>query len=130
MTHFCRIRSRQIGAIYAIFIDPLLAHVGRNEIQARASGRNALMAVSPMSRIARAREKRETNGIVRILVDANTEEIIGATVFGTGSGEVIGAFTVFMQTGLSWKKFRRVVFLHPTISEPRPWIMDSFGPLQ
>ncbi len=116
--------------IYAMFIDPPLARVGMNESQARASGRNVLMAVSPMSRVARAREKRETNGIVKILVDADTEEILGATVFGTGGDEVVGAFAVFMQTGRSWKHFRRVVFPHPTVSELMPWIMDGLQPLR
>lgn len=115
--------------IYSMFIDPPLARVGLNETQARASGRNVLMAVSPMSRIARAREKRETNGLVKILVDADTEQVLGATIFGTGGDEVIGAFAVLMQAGLSWKQFRRVVFPHPTVSELMPWIMDGLKPL-
>jgi pyruvate/2-oxoglutarate dehydrogenase complex dihydrolipoamide dehydrogenase (E3) component len=123
-------RADMRSVIYSMFIDPPLARVGMNETQARASGRNVLMAKSPMNRIARAREKRETNGIVKILVDADTEEFLGATVFGTGGDEVIGAFAVFMQTRQSWKQFRRVVFPHPTISELMPWIMDGLKPLQ
>lgn len=114
--------------IYSMFIDPPLARVGMNETEALASGRNVLMAVSPMSRIARAREKRETNGLVKILVDADTEQILGATVFGTAGDEVIGAFAVHMQSGQSWKRFRRVVFPHPTVSELMPWIMDGLKP--
>lgn len=121
------IASRNL--VYSMFIDPPLARVGMNETQARESGRNVLIATSPMSRIARAREKRETNGLVKILVDADSEEILGVTVFGTGGDEVIGAFAVFMQTGLSWKRFRRVVFPHPTVSELMPWIMDNLKPL-
>ncbi len=54
---------------------------------------------------------------------------IGATVFGTGGDKVIGAFAVLMQTGLSWKKFRRVVFPHPTVSELMPWSMNNIKPL-
>lgn len=115
--------------IYSMFIDPPLARVGMNETQARANRRNVLMAVSPMSRIARAREKRETNGLVKILVDADTEQILGATVFGTGGDEVIGAFAVHMQSGRSWKQLRRVVFPHPTVSELMPWILDGLRPL-
>ena len=65
--------------VYSLFIDPPLARVGMNETEARASGRDVLMATAPMSRIARAREKRETNGLVKLFVDANTEEILGAT---------------------------------------------------
>ncbi len=120
----------QRAVIYSMFIDPPLARVGMNETEARGSDRNVWMAVSPMSRIARAREKRETNGIVKILVDADTEELLGATVFGTGGDEVIGAFAVLMHTRQSWKQFRRVVFPHPTISELMPWIMDDLKPLQ
>lgn len=115
--------------IYTMFIDPPLARVGMSEFQARASGRKVLMAVTPMSRIARAREKRETNGLVKILVDADTEQILGATVFGTGADEVIGAFAVHMQSGRTWKHFRRIVFPHPTVSELMPWIMDGLKPL-
>ena len=59
--------------VYSMFIDPPLARVGMNETEARASGRKVLMAVSPMTRIGRAREKRETKGLVKILVDANSE---------------------------------------------------------
>lgn len=116
--------------VYAMFIDPPLARVGMSETQARQSERNVMMAVAPMSRIARAREKRETNGLVKILVDADTEELLGATVFGTGGDEVIGAFAVHMHAGLSWKQFRRVVFPHPTVSELMPWIMDGLKPLE
>lgn len=116
--------------IYAMFIDPPLARVGMNEKEALESNRNVLMATAPMSRIARAREKRETKGLVKILVDADTEEILGATVFGTGGDEVIGAFAVFIQSRQSWKLFRRVVFPHPTVSELMPWIMDDLKPLK
>lgn len=119
----------QRSMIYSMFIDPPLARVGMNETQARASGRKVLMAVSPMSRIARAREKRETKGLVKIIVDAQSEEILGATVFGTGGDEVIGALAVFMQSKQSWKHFRRVVFPHPTVSELMPWIMDNLEPI-
>ena len=125
--------DRHVGMrslVYSMFIDPPLARVGMNETEARASGRKVLMAVSPMTRIGRAREKRETKGLVKILVDANSEEILGATVFGSGGDEVIGAFAVFLQSGLSWKRFRRVVFPHPTVSELMPWIIDGLKPLE
>lgn len=120
----------QRALIYSMFIDPPLARVGMNETEARKSGRNVLMATAPMTRIARAREKRETNGMVKILVDADSEQVLGATVFGVGGDEVIGAFAVLMRTGASWKQFRRVVFPHPTVSELMPWILDGLKPLQ
>ena len=115
--------------VSSMFIDPPLARVGMNEAQAKQSGHNVLMATMPMKSIARAREKRETHGLVKILVDGTTEQILGATIFGTGGDEVIGAFAAFIQTGASYKLFRRVVFPHPTISELMPWCLDGLQPL-
>lgn len=116
--------------ISSVFIDPPLARVGMNETQARKSGKKVMMATMPMSSIARAREKRETQGLVKILVDAATEQIIGATIFGTAGDEVIGAFASFIQTKTSYKTFRRVVFPHPTVSELMPWCLDGLKPLE
>lgn len=115
--------------IYSMFIDPPLARVGMNETEARQSKRNVLMATMPMAHIARAREKRETHGLVKVLVDADTEELLGATVFGTSGDEVIGAFATLIQTRASYKVFRRVVFPHPTITELMPWVLDRLEPL-
>ncbi|GAM57263.1 FAD-dependent NAD(P)-disulphide oxidoreductase [Vibrio ishigakensis] len=115
--------------IYSMFIDPPLARVGMSETEARKSKRNILMATLPMERIARAREKQETYGIVKIFVDKDSEQIVGATVFGTGGDEVIGIFAAFMQTKLSYKVLRRTVFPHPTVGELMPWIMDDLKPL-
>ncbi len=115
--------------VYSMFIDPPLARVGMNETEARASKRSVLMATMPMRGIARAREKRETSGMVKLLVDRDTEEILGATVFGTGGDEVIGAFAAFIQTRSSYRIFRRVVFPHPTVSELMPWCLDNLKPL-
>jgi pyruvate/2-oxoglutarate dehydrogenase complex dihydrolipoamide dehydrogenase (E3) component len=115
--------------IYSMFIDPPLARVGMSETEARRSGRRVLMATMPMAHIARAREKRETHGLVKVLVDADTEEILGATVFGTGGDEVIGVFATFIQMRASYKIFRRVVFPHPTVTELMPWVLDKLEPL-
>jgi len=115
--------------VYSMFIDPPLARVGMTEPEARASKRSVMMATMPMKSIARAREKRETSGLVKLLVDQDTEEILGATVFGTGGDEVIGAFAAFIQTRSSYKIFRRVVFPHPTVSELMPWCLDNLTPL-
>lgn len=115
--------------ISAMYIDPPLARVGLNEREVRSRGDRALMATMPMSDIARAREKRETFGLVKVLVDASSEKLLGATVFGTGGDEVIGAFATLMQTGASYKTFRRIVFPHPTVSELMPWALDRLEPL-
>ncbi len=114
---------------YAVYIDPPLGRVGLSEKQARASGRNILMATRPMKNIARAREKDETAGLVKILVDADSEEIVGATVLGVGGDEIINMFTPFMMTHQSYKVFRRAVLTHPTVAELMPWILDDLRPL-
>lgn len=72
-----------------MFIDPPLGRVGMGEKEARTSDRNVLMATRPMAHISRAREKDETDGLVKILVDADSEEFLGATILGVGGDEVI-----------------------------------------
>ncbi len=114
---------------YAMFIDPPLGRVGMGEKEARESGRNVLMATRAMSRISRAREKDETAGLAKILVDADTEQFLGATILGVGGDEVINMFTPFMYTGQSYKLFRRAVLTHPTVAELMPWILDDLKPL-
>ncbi len=114
---------------YAMFIDPPLGRVGMSEKEARESGRNVLMATRPMKRISRAREKDETAGLVKILVDADTEQFLGAAILGVGGDEVINMFTPFMYTGQSYKLFRKAVLTHPTVAELMPWILDDLAPL-
>jgi pyruvate/2-oxoglutarate dehydrogenase complex dihydrolipoamide dehydrogenase (E3) component len=114
---------------YALFVDPPLGRVGMSEKQARASGRKVLMATRPMGQIARAREKDETAGLVKILVDAQSEEFLGATVLGVGGDEIVNMFTTFMVTGQSYKTFCKAVLIHPTVAELMPWILDDLAPL-
>jgi pyruvate/2-oxoglutarate dehydrogenase complex dihydrolipoamide dehydrogenase (E3) component len=114
---------------YAMFIDPPLGRVGLSEKEARQSGRNILMATRAMKHISRAKEKDETAGLVKILVDADTEQFLGAAILGVGGDEVINMFTPFMYTGQSYKLFRRAVLTHPTVAELMPWILDDLRPL-
>ncbi len=114
---------------YAMFIDPPLGRVGMSEKEARASGRPVLMAVRPMKHISRAREKDEKAGLVKILVDADTEEFLGAAILGVGGDEIINMFTTFMYTKQSYKLFRKAVLTHPTVAELMPWILDDLKPL-
>ncbi len=123
-----RILSERIPT-YALFIDPPLGRVGMSEKEARASGRNVLMATRPVKQIARAREKDETAGLVKILVDADSEEFLGAAILGVGGDEIINMFTTFMVTKLSYKLFRKVILIHPTVAELMPWILDDLKPL-
>lgn len=113
---------------YALFIDPPLGRVGMSEKEARQSGRNILMATRPMKQIARAKEKDETAGLVKILVDADTERFLGAAILGVGGDEVINVVTSFMVTDQSYKLFRRAMLIHPTVAELMPWILDDLRP--
>jgi pyruvate/2-oxoglutarate dehydrogenase complex dihydrolipoamide dehydrogenase (E3) component len=115
---------------YAVFIDPPLGRVGMSEKEARKSGRNVLMATRKMKHITRAKEKDETAGLVKILVDADSEEFLGATILGVGGDEVINMFTSFMYTKASYRLFRRAVLTHPTVAELMPWILDDLKPLK
>lgn len=116
--------------IYAMYIDPPLGRIGMSEREARDSGRNVLMATLPMASISRAKEKDETAGLIKILVDADTEEFIGVTILGVGGDEIINMFAPFMLAKQSYKTFRKAVFTHPTVGELLPWILDGLAPLE
>lgn len=115
--------------IYAMYIDPPLGRIGMTESEARASGRNVLAASLPMAAISRAKEKDETAGLIKLLVDADTEEFLGATILGVGGDEIINIFAPFMYAKQSYKTFRKAVFTHPTVGELLPWILDDLQPL-
>ncbi len=118
------------NTIYAMFIDPPLGRIGLSEKEARESGKNVLMATRPMARISRAREKDETEGLIKIMVDADTEEFLGVTILGIGGDEIINIFAPFMMAKASYKLFRKTVLAHPTVAELLPWILDDLKPLE
>lgn len=123
-----RLLSERIPT-YALFMDPPLGRVGMSEKAAHASGKNVLMATRPMKAISRAKEKDETAGLVKILVDADSEEFLGAAILGVGGDEIVNMFTPFMYTKQSYKLFRKAVLTHPTVAELMPWILDDLKPL-
>lgn len=114
---------------YALYIDPPLGRVGMSEQQARESGRKVLMAVKPMSSIGRALEQGETNGLMKFLVDAETEQILGATVLGFHGDDVIQAVSYFMATGASYQVMQHALPIHPTIAEFFPTMLGDLAPL-
>ncbi len=114
---------------YAMYIDPALGRVGMTEKEARESGRNVLMATRQMKDIGRAKEKDETAGLIKILVDADSEQFLGAAILGIGGDEIINMFTPYMHTKQSYKLFRRAMLTHPTVAELIPWILDDLEPL-
>jgi pyruvate/2-oxoglutarate dehydrogenase complex dihydrolipoamide dehydrogenase (E3) component len=116
--------------VYAMFIDPPLGRVGMNENQARSSGRTVVKGEMPMSRVSRAREKDETGGMIKVLVDADTKEILGATILGVGGDEIVNLFAAWMVTGLPYTDLQRAVLVHPTVAELLPWVFADLKPLE
>ena len=115
--------------IYSMFIDPPLGRVGMSEAQAKKSGRDMLKGVMPMNSIARAREKDETAGIVKVIVDAESGQLTGATVFGTGGDEVINLLATWMYTRLPYTELQKAVLVHPTVSELMPYVFENLEPI-
>jgi pyruvate/2-oxoglutarate dehydrogenase complex dihydrolipoamide dehydrogenase (E3) component len=102
---------------YTVFMDPQLGRVGITEQQAKASGRKIRVARMPMTSVARAIEVDETRGLMKAIVDPDTEEILGAAVLGIEGGEVMAAFQVAMMGHLKYTALRDGVFAHPTLTE-------------
>ena len=114
---------------YALFTDPPLARIGMSEAQVQASGRPALIGTLPMSRVGRARERGETQGFMKVLVDAQTERILGATLLCIEADEIIHSLLDIMQAGASYKVIQRCVHIHPTVSELIPTLLGKLQAL-
>lgn len=114
---------------YGLFIDPALGRVGMTENEVRKSGRKALIGIRPMSRIARAKEKGETNGFMKILVDAETKKILGATILGIEGDEIIHSLLDIMYADAPYTVIQRAVHIHPTVSELIPTTLGELKPL-
>ncbi|HEY9294365.1 MAG TPA: mercuric reductase [Microlunatus sp.] len=114
---------------YAMFTDPPLGRVGMTEAQARKSGRNVLKAEVPMSRVSRAMLDSETIGLMRMLVDADTEEILGATFFGLDGDDLVQQVGLAMQAKVGYKQVRDALPIHPTVAEFIPSLMSSLTEL-
>jgi pyruvate/2-oxoglutarate dehydrogenase complex dihydrolipoamide dehydrogenase (E3) component len=102
---------------YTVFMDPQLGRVGMTESEARQSGRKIRVARMPMNSVARALEVDETRGLMKAVVDAETEEILGATVLGIEGGEVMAVFQMAMMGRVKYSVLRDAVFAHPTLAE-------------
>lgn len=107
---------------YALYVDPPLGRVGLTESEARASGKRIEVGRRPMSRVARAREKGETNGLMKIVTDADTNAILGAAILGTGGDEAIHAVLDVMAAGGNIITLAHTMHIHPTVSELLPTI--------
>ena len=115
---------------YALYTDPSLSHIGMYEREARESDRNILIGYREMSRIARAKERGETKGFIKILVDAETKRILGATIVGIDGDEIIHSLLDIMYADVLYTTISRAVHIHPTISELIPTILQNLKPLK
>ena len=114
---------------YGLYIDPPLGRVGMTEAQVRASGRQALVAKRPMTKVGRAIEKGETQGFMKAMVDAETQEILGAAILGVGGDEAIHAILDVMYARAPYTLIQRAVHIHPTVSELIPTMLADLKPL-
>ena len=114
---------------YALFIDPPLGRVGTSEREVRASGKPALRAKMPMQRVGRAREAGETQGFMKVLVDAESRRLLGAAMLGYNGDEVIHALLDMMAAGQPVDAIARTMHIHPTVSELVPTLLQQLKPL-
>ncbi|MBU8832617.1 FAD-containing oxidoreductase [Mycolicibacterium goodii] len=115
---------------YALYIDPPLGRAGMTADQVRASGRKALVGKRAMSRVGRAVEKGETQGFMKVVVDADTEEILGAAILGVGGDEVVHAILDIMTAKEPYTAISRTMHIHPTVSELVPTMLQELKPLR
>jgi len=114
---------------YALFTDPPLGRAGMNEKEARASGRRLMAAKMPMSRVGRAKERGETDGFLKVVVDADSREILGASFLGMNGDEVVHVILDVMYARAPWTLVRRAMHIHPTVAELLPTLMQGLQPL-
>jgi pyruvate/2-oxoglutarate dehydrogenase complex dihydrolipoamide dehydrogenase (E3) component len=120
--------SERIPA-YALYVDPPLGRVGMTEAEARASGRPLLVGSRPMTRVSRAIEKGETQGLMKVVADARTREILGAAILGVGGDEAIHGVVDMMHARATIDAYMRAVPIHPTVSELIPTVLGEMKPV-
>lgn len=124
--------ERRVGdrlRAYALFTDPPLARVGMTDAEVRKSGRRALIGMHRMTRVGRAIEKGETQGFMKIAVDADSREILGATLLGTGGDEAIHCVLDLMYARVPYTVLQRSVHIHPTVAEIIPTLLGELQPM-
>ena len=114
---------------HALFIDPALGRIGMSDQQARASGRRVLHAKMPMQRVGRAREAGETQGFMKVLVDADTKLLLGAAILGLNGDEVVHTLLDQMAAKQPCSVIARTMHIHPTVSELVPTLLQQLKPL-
>jgi len=110
---------------YALFIDPPLGRAGMNEAEARRSGRKILAGKMPMARVGRAREAGETQGFMKVLVDADSKELLGAAILGMNGDEIVHSLLDVMYAKKPYSTIQRAVHIHPTVTELIPTLLGN-----
>jgi pyruvate/2-oxoglutarate dehydrogenase complex dihydrolipoamide dehydrogenase (E3) component len=113
---------------YALFIDPPLGRAGMNDSEAKKSGRKLLRGKMPMARVGRARETGETQGFMKVLVDADSKELLGAAILGLNGDEVVHSLLDVMYAKQPYTTIQRAVHIHPTVAELVPTLLGSLEP--
>ena len=113
---------------YGLYIDPPLGRCGMTDADIRRSGRAALVTKYPMSRVGRAVEKGDTQGFIKISVDAETKQILGAAILGTGGDEVIHVLLDVMYAKAPYTVIQRAMHIHPTVAEFLPTVLSKLEP--
>jgi pyruvate/2-oxoglutarate dehydrogenase complex dihydrolipoamide dehydrogenase (E3) component len=113
---------------YALFVDPPLGRVGLTERDALAQGHEIRTGSRPMTRVARAVEKAETRGLMKVVVDARSNLILGASILGVGGDEAIHSIIDVMAARVPYTTLQHTVHIHPTVSELIPTILGELGP--
>ncbi|HYL87456.1 MAG TPA: FAD-containing oxidoreductase [Burkholderiales bacterium] len=114
---------------YALFIDPPLGRAGMTEAEARKTGRSVLVGKMQMKHVGRAREAGETHGFMKVLVDAKSQELLGAAILGLNGDEVVHSLLDMMYARRPYTTIRRAVHIHPTVSELVPTLLGNLKPL-
>ena len=114
---------------YGLFIDPPLGRAGLTEAEVRKSGRRVLVGMRPMTKVKRAVEKGETQGFMKVLVDADNEQILGAAILGPGGDEAVHAILDVMHAKASYRVIQRAMHIHPTVSELVPTMLGELREL-
>jgi pyruvate/2-oxoglutarate dehydrogenase complex dihydrolipoamide dehydrogenase (E3) component len=121
--------SDRISA-YALYIDPPLGRAGATAADVRKSGKPALIATMPMERVGRARERGETKGFMKVLVDRDSKQILGASFLGLNGDEVIHCILDVMYAKAPYTVVQRAVHIHPTVAELLPTLLEDLQPLR
>ena len=114
---------------YALYVDPPLARVGMTDREASALGHQVLVGKMPMSRVGRARERSETLGFMKVLVDGNNKKILGAALLGIEADEAVHAILDIMYAQAPYTVIQRAMHIHPTVSELIPTLLGDLKPL-